>query len=160
MNCYGKKEYSYQVPISGLESFPNIIKFNCLSLPALEHHSNTPACSPGLVGPQILPTPCSIPEGAGSAAACLRLPAALGHWEELEGEGLTEARTTEDFSPSHSAVDRGSSILFPPWLHLFWTDSSGSSFALAHCGTTHRHPLSSIPLAKGSGGFLHCSSLG
>ena len=133
-----KKEYSYQVSLLGLERSPNMIKFNCLSLPVMEHHSyNSPACSPGLAGPQILPTYCSIAAGAGpgisQASFWVRPLGGTG------GEGMTEGGTVEDSCLSHSAMDRPSSISFPPQFYLFWTDScdnfagiSGSLWYITH----------------------------
>lgn len=135
MNCYGKERIFLLSVFLEARKFP---KYDQVQLPAMEHHSHSsPAGSPGLAGPQILPTYCSIPEGAGpciSQASCWVKP--LGG---TGGEGMTGEGTVEDSCLSHSAMDRCSSILFPPQLHIFWTDScdsfagsSGSRWYITH----------------------------
>ena len=135
MNCYGKERIFLLSVFLGVESFPNMIKFNCLQW------SITPTVALQAVLALLAPRsyPHTDPSQRGLAPASLRLPAGWSHWEELGGEGMTGEGTVEDSCLSHSAMDRPSSILFPPQLHIFWTDScdnfagsSGSRWYITH----------------------------
>lgn len=125
-----KVKCSYQVPLSGPESFPKVIKFTCLSLPPLQPHLHgTPGCSPELVCPQILSRPClySALSRRGAGPCRLHLSAfLLGKASEQpwkERAGCSKGPQGDSPHPSPSAMDRGSGgISFPPWLQLFCTD--------------------------------------